>query len=156
MSDTHTPAQPVAYPCQIVEADFSGNTVTLQMTNTDYKVSAAPHWLCTADPQPVIAPSLPIVREAVAQAIYEQWVYLASFKPWQAGGNSQMQDKARAIANAAFESTPQPVIAPEWVMLTEDEIQTIMFAAGTGWTHVDVPTVRALITAFIAKQNGIL
>jgi hypothetical protein len=46
------PAQqePVAWPCLIAEADFSENTVTLEMQCTDYKVSAGKHWLSKSPP----------------------------------------------------------------------------------------------------------
>ena len=43
--------EPVAWPCVIAEADFSGNTVTLTMQCTDYKVSAGKHWLSNTPPQ---------------------------------------------------------------------------------------------------------
>jgi len=46
------PAQePVAWPCLIVEADFSQDTVTLTMQCDDYKVSAHKHWLSTTPPK---------------------------------------------------------------------------------------------------------
>lgn len=50
----NTPAaqrQPVAWPCHIIEADFSERTVTLGMECGDYKVSAGKHWLSTTPPQ---------------------------------------------------------------------------------------------------------
>lgn len=43
--------EPVAWPCHIIEADFSERTITLGMECGDYKVSAGPHWLSTHPPQ---------------------------------------------------------------------------------------------------------
>jgi hypothetical protein len=42
---------PVAWPCHIVEADFSERTITLGMECGDYKVSAGTHWLSTTPPR---------------------------------------------------------------------------------------------------------
>ena len=42
---------PVAWPCQIEEADFEQDTVTLKMLTLDYTVSDGKHWLCTSPPQ---------------------------------------------------------------------------------------------------------
>jgi hypothetical protein len=45
------PAQePVAWPCHIIEADFSERTITLGMECGDYKVSSGTHWLSTTPP----------------------------------------------------------------------------------------------------------
>jgi hypothetical protein len=43
--------EPVAWPCHMIEADFSERTVTLGMECGDYKVSAGKHWLSTTPPQ---------------------------------------------------------------------------------------------------------
>lgn len=43
--------EPVAWPCQIEEADFEQDTVTLKMLTLDYTVSDGRHWLCTSPPQ---------------------------------------------------------------------------------------------------------
>lgn len=43
--------EPVAWPCHIIEADFSERTITLGMESGDYKVSAGTHYLSTAQPQ---------------------------------------------------------------------------------------------------------
>jgi len=48
-------AQPVAWPCTIIEADFEADTVTLKMTSSVYSVSAGQHWLCNTAPQPAPA-----------------------------------------------------------------------------------------------------
>ena len=42
--------EPVAWPCHIIEADFSERTITLGMECGDYKVSAGTHWLSTTPP----------------------------------------------------------------------------------------------------------
>ena len=63
MNTENTQAQPVAWPCTIVEADFEADTVTLKMSTTDYVVSAGQYWLCTTAQQPVIAES-PTQKEA--------------------------------------------------------------------------------------------
>lgn len=42
-------------PCEIIEADFSENTVTLLMKNPDFKVSAGPMYLCSFNPNEVIS-----------------------------------------------------------------------------------------------------
>ena len=144
MSDTHTSMQTALEALQNSDFDLDKRQAACAAL---IKALSMP-----TQTQPVIAPSLPIVREAVAQAIYEQWVYLASFKPWQAGGNSQMQDKARAIANAAFDATPQPVIAPEWVMLTNKELDKVVFDCGLCRTSQDI--AKAIQAAFIKKQCG--
>lgn len=60
--------EPVAWPCHIIEADFSERTITLGMECDDYKVSAGTHWLSTTPSQRteqclgfdvVIDPSMP-------------------------------------------------------------------------------------------------
>jgi hypothetical protein len=58
MTTAHTPDTPVAWPCEIREADFESNIVTLKMFDDNYRVCAAQHWLCDfkPSPQPVIAP----------------------------------------------------------------------------------------------------
>jgi hypothetical protein len=43
--------EPVAWPCHIIEADFSERTITLGMECGDYKVSSGTHWLSTTPPQ---------------------------------------------------------------------------------------------------------
>jgi hypothetical protein len=43
--------EPVAWPCHIIEADFSERTITLGMECGDYKVSAGTHWLSTTPPK---------------------------------------------------------------------------------------------------------
>jgi len=44
------------------------------------------------------------VVEAVAKAIYEQWVAAPGYVAWVDGGNSLKQDDARRIARAALAS----------------------------------------------------
>lgn len=44
----------------------------------------------------------PAVREAVAKAIYDQWVYKDGWVAWVNGGNSLRQDDARRLADLAF------------------------------------------------------
>lgn len=46
---------PGGWPCEIIEADFEHNTVTLKMNHYGYIVGAGPHYLVPADaaPQPV-------------------------------------------------------------------------------------------------------
>ena len=46
-----TEQEPVAWPCHIIEADFSERTITLGMECGDYKVSAGTHWLSTTPPK---------------------------------------------------------------------------------------------------------
>ena len=43
--------EPVAWPCHIIEADFSERKITLGMDCGDYKVSAGTHYLSTTPPQ---------------------------------------------------------------------------------------------------------
>jgi len=48
--------EPVAWPCEIEEADFGQNTVTVKMLTPNYAVRAGKHWLSTtlpAQPAPV-------------------------------------------------------------------------------------------------------
>ena len=44
------PAEPQGWKCQIAEADFEQNTVTLLMAGDDYQVSAGPHMLAPLVP----------------------------------------------------------------------------------------------------------
>ena len=45
------PAQePVAWPCEIEEADFEQDTITLKMLTSEYVVRAGKHWLSTTPP----------------------------------------------------------------------------------------------------------
>lgn len=44
-----------------------------------------------------------LALEAKAKAIYEGWSELHGFVPWAEGGNSVMQDEARAKARRALE-----------------------------------------------------
>jgi hypothetical protein len=46
-----TEQEPVAWPCHIIEADFSERTITLGMECGDYKVSAGTHYLSTTPPK---------------------------------------------------------------------------------------------------------
>jgi hypothetical protein len=49
--------EPVAWPCHIIEADFSEITITLGMQCSDYKVGAGTYWLSTTPPaQPAQRP----------------------------------------------------------------------------------------------------
>ena len=43
---------PQGWACEIAEADFEQNTVTLQMAGDDYQVSAGPHMLVPLLPMP--------------------------------------------------------------------------------------------------------
>ena len=46
-------AAPVAWPCEIEEADFERGVVRLKMRCADYKVGAGLHWLHTAPPRAI-------------------------------------------------------------------------------------------------------
>ena len=47
---------PPAYPCEVIQADFGDNTVTLQMMNSNFKVSSGLYHLSKA---PVTNPPSP-------------------------------------------------------------------------------------------------
>ena len=55
-------AAPVAWPCEIEEADFERGVVRLKMRCADYKVGAGLHWLHTA-PQPAKREQEPVEIE---------------------------------------------------------------------------------------------
>jgi hypothetical protein len=42
--------EPVAWCCEIEEADFEQDTITLKMLTTDYVIRAGKHWLSTTPP----------------------------------------------------------------------------------------------------------
>jgi hypothetical protein len=42
--------EPVAWPCEIEEADFEQDTITLKMLTSEYVVRAGKHWLSTTPP----------------------------------------------------------------------------------------------------------
>ncbi len=42
--------EPVAWPCEIEEADFGRNTVTVKMLTPNYAIRAGKHWLSTTPP----------------------------------------------------------------------------------------------------------
>lgn len=46
--------------------------------------------------------------EAIAKAIYDQWVDMPRWVKWTPGGNSDMQCKAREIARAALSPPQRP------------------------------------------------
>lgn len=83
--------------------------------------------------------------EAVAKAIYEQWVGHPGYKPWVERGNSLMQDKARDIARAALSQgtqAAQPVAA-----LTEEQRTTLRLLRQSNLLR---GTEKAAITAALA------
>lgn len=55
---------PGGWLCEIIEADFEHNTVTLKMNHYGYIVGAGPHYLVPADaaPQPVSAVEVPMPK----------------------------------------------------------------------------------------------
>lgn len=56
------------------------------------------------EPQPKQEYAVALELESKARAIYESWSAQSGFVPWVAGGNSDMQDKARAQARRATEA----------------------------------------------------
>lgn len=54
------------------------------------------------DPQPE-QDTAALAIEAKAKAIYELWSEIPGFVPWADGGNSTMQNEARALARRAME-----------------------------------------------------
>lgn len=55
------------------------------------------------NPQPEKDKAAALELEARARAIYEGWSALTGFVPWVEGGNSAMQDEARAQARRVTE-----------------------------------------------------
>lgn len=55
------------------------------------------------DPQPEQDNASALAIEVKAKAIYESWSAQPGFVPWAEGGNSIMQDDARALARRAME-----------------------------------------------------
>jgi len=64
--------EPVAWPCEVEEADFEQDTITLKMLTTEYVIRAGKHWLSTtppaaAQPAPVQEPNAAaLFNEALA------------------------------------------------------------------------------------------
>jgi hypothetical protein len=48
--------EPVAWPCEIEEADFEKDTITLKMLTSQYFVRAGKHWLSTTQPAAPVQP----------------------------------------------------------------------------------------------------
>lgn len=48
--DYESVQEPVACPCEIEEADFEQDTITLKMLTSEYVVRAGKHWLSTTPP----------------------------------------------------------------------------------------------------------
>lgn len=57
----------------------------------------------TAFPKPDQGPTEAEI-ESYAKVLYSAWSTRPGFKPWVDGGNSMMQDKARAMARKDLES----------------------------------------------------
>ncbi|MEN5313385.1 hypothetical protein [Pseudomonas koreensis] len=55
------------------------------------------------DPQPEQDNTAALELEARAKTIYENWSEIPGFLPWADGGNSAMQNEARAQARRAME-----------------------------------------------------
>ena len=49
--DAYAQPEPVAWPCEIEEADFEQDTITLKMLTSEYVIRAGKHWLSTTPPQ---------------------------------------------------------------------------------------------------------
>jgi|688.fasta_scaffold38094_5 hypothetical protein len=61
--------EPVAWPCEIEEADFEQDTITLKMLTSEYVVRAGKHWLSTTPPA---AQRKPLTDEQ-RKAIVKKW-----------------------------------------------------------------------------------
>ncbi len=80
--NTTTPAQPeqepVAWPCEIEEADFEKDTITLKMLTSQYVVRAGKHWLSTTPPaQP--AQRQPLKQERIDKIIERCQITLLNY-----------------------------------------------------------------------------
>jgi hypothetical protein len=60
--------EPVAWPCEIEEADFEQDTITLKMLTSEYVVRAGKHWLSTTPPAAQPAP-VPAAMKTVIEAM---------------------------------------------------------------------------------------
>ena len=79
--------EPVAWPCEIEEADFEQDTITLKMLTCQYVVRAGKHWLSTT---PTAAQRQPLTEEQLKPIANE---YRILFGGW-------VVDFARAIEAA--------------------------------------------------------
>jgi hypothetical protein len=58
--------EPVAWPCEIEEADFEQDTITLKMLTSEYVIRAGKHWISTTPP----AAAQPAQQELVGREAY--------------------------------------------------------------------------------------
>jgi hypothetical protein len=63
--DYESVQEPVAWPCEIEEADFEQDTITLKMLTSEYVVRAGKHWLSTTPPAAQPCPTC----EALARTV---------------------------------------------------------------------------------------
>jgi hypothetical protein len=68
--------EPVAWPCEIEEADFEKDTITLKMLTSQYVVRAGKHWLSTTPPA---AQRQPLTKERIGQIIEQCKITLVNY-----------------------------------------------------------------------------
>jgi hypothetical protein len=126
MTTAHTPAQP---------------TFKHDSDCAVHNAPALPIGPCDCSMTTAHTPDTPVSQLALVREWAEGWDSSPYEDSWKFAAQEVL-----AILNA----TPQPVIAPEWVMLTDSDIDAVwqvQYDEKLGFAH-------AIEAAFIAKQGG--
>jgi hypothetical protein len=94
----------VAWPCEIEEADFEKDTVTLKMLTSQYVVRAGKHWLSTTPPAAPVKESLTtqpaaqrhwvgLTDEEIEQGCKESWVFLHAWQSAVRWSEAKLKEK---------------------------------------------------------------
>jgi hypothetical protein len=88
--------------------------------------------------------------EAVAKAIYSQWIAVLGYMPWVEGGNSFKQDDARRLAREAIDGVALPA-APQ---PTDEQLEALYHKhIGNSWAFTEPQ--RRYARAILALADGV-
>jgi hypothetical protein len=113
--------EPGAWPCEIEEADFEQDTITLKMLTSEYVVRAGKHWLSTTPPA---AP----VQEPCGWQFYQDGKWHNGMETSNHKANTE--DAGIPVRNVYPPAAP--AAQRTWVGLTDEEIYEL-FEDGLGF-----------------------
>jgi hypothetical protein len=143
--------EPVAWPCEIEEADFEQDTITLKMLTTDYVIRAGKHWLSTtppaAQPEPVVWKNAAIRIGEELSSVGPDGYYNMTAERWLDWAMDQHPQGKNSL------TTPPAAAQRQWVDLTDDMIEDLFQSAAGADEETHIRFARAIEQALKEKNT---